>query len=83
MKQAPPVKNSSDLVDGKDYILSELPDGIFFNLNGATYKTITYPQFNTINYKQTIRPCLNLLTLKSENLKYGTLVTVTIKTKAN
>ena len=76
MKQAPPVKSEKEIIPGNHYYLSELPDGILFLYNKGKFKTITYPQFNIMNYKQVSRPCYNMKTKKTENLKYGTRVKI-------
>lgn len=76
MKQAPPVKNQKEIIPGKSYYLSELPDGIAFSFKEKRYKTVTYPQYNVINVRQRRRECLNLTTLKTENLLYGCVIIV-------
>jgi hypothetical protein len=79
MKQAPPVKSRADLVEGRAYYLSELPNGIKFLCNGKLYETLTYPPYNTINLRHVRRPCFNLNDQRTENLLYGKIVVVVSK----
>lgn len=79
MKQSPPVKTKDELIEGRSYFLSELPNGIKFLHGGMLYETMTYPQYNTMNMQQTRRPCFNLNKQKDENLLYGKIVVLVSK----
>jgi hypothetical protein len=67
---------------GTEYTLSELPDGINFLTAKGMYRTVTYPRYVLAKMNTHYRTCLNLVTLKLEEVSYSEKVT-TVQSKKN